>query len=283
MKKGFRNFLIIATILLAIAVFLAALNIANSNKINWGMEVAGVAIGSLTPQAAWEKLEINHRYLIEKDFYLIYENYKLKVNLKSLGVEINISKTVNLAFERGHQEGKFFLNQWWQIGSFFGYNLEPIWKISEDKLEKFLKENLSAIHQPARNSILVYDRKKQDFTIAPNRAGVVINKEKLRKDLSKIVSKFQTADIQLSLMDDRPEVVETETEKARQQALNLLKKAPIALTVIIDNKTKQIETMDKETVLNLMDFVAVPDETNPQNKALMRKKSRTILFCFLRR
>lgn len=265
MKKIPHKLLIFTAILLVVIVFFVALDIVNANRINLGTEIAGISVGGLSQKDALEKLEFNYQQLIAENFSLIYKNLIWTVNLKSMGIEIDVPTTVNLAFSHGHEKNKFLSNRWWQIGSFFGYNLEPTWNINEEKLEKFLRENLSAIHQPAKNSILVYNKKIQDFIVAPSKAGIVIDKNEFKKNLAKIVNDFQTSDIKLSLVEDQPEVIESETDKARQEAKKILQNAPITIAT---EDQKEVDTINKDGLLNLMDFVPVPDESNPKNKIL---------------
>jgi len=268
MRKISHKFLIFIAIILTIAVFLVVLDVINKNKINIGIEVAGIHIGGLTYQEALDKLENEYQKLINEDFSLIYQKYNWRVNLKNLGVEINIPETVALAYSRGHEGGKFLSNRYWQIKSFLGYNMNSKWQINTDKLEKFLMENLFVIHQPARNSILVYNKKTQDFIVAPSKSGTVVDRNKLKKDLTETVNKFQTQGINLNLVSEQPEVIETETALAKEKAKTLLANIPISINIREDNQSTKVEEINKETILNLINFEPIKDPDNPNNKIL---------------
>lgn len=249
MKKIHHNLLILAVILLIAIIFFIVLDIANANKINQGMKIADISINGLSMEEALDKIEANYQQLIKKDFNLLYENYLWTVNLKSLGIEIDIPGTVNLAYELGHKKNEFLSNRWWQVKSLFGYTLKPIWKLDEDKLEKFFRENLSAIHQPAKNSILAYDEKTKNFIVVPSKSGIIINKEKFKNDLASVINVFQTKDIKLSLSDDKPKIIESEAEKLIPEARRILESAPIKIIA----GDKQIDEINQDNLLGLMD------------------------------
>lgn len=268
MVKVSHKLLFFVAVLLIVAVFLIFLDVINNNRMNIGTEVAGISIGGLSYQEALDKLGNEYQKLINQNFSLNYKNYNWKVNLKNLGIEISVPETIALAYSRGHETGKFLSNRYWQIRSFFGYNMEPKWRINEDKMEKFLMENLSLIHQPAKNSVLVYDKKAQDFIIAPSKSGTIIDESKLKKDLTGMINRFQTHDINLSLVDDQPEILETETDIAKQEAEIFLAGVPILLNIKENNKLTEVDKINKEIILNLMDFAPVQDINNSNNKIL---------------
>ncbi len=243
-------------IILIITVFLTILNVINNDKINYGLEVAGISIGGLSKEMALNKLNSSITDLFIKDFNLVYENYIWTINLKNLGVEIDTAKTIDLAYKYGHQNKNFLFNSWQQLKSFLGYNFKPVWSIDEEKLEKFFKENLSTVHQPAKNSLLIYDKKINDFIITPSKSGIVINKNKFKKNLENIVNKFQIKNITFSLIDDYPTITENQAEKLIPKAKKLISYAPISVNV----NEKEIDKIDIEGILNLMD--PIPEFNN---------------------
>jgi vancomycin resistance protein YoaR len=272
-EKISHKLLIFITIVLIVAIFFVILDVINKNKINFGMEVAGISIGGLGYQEALERLGNAYQKLINEDFSLIYKNYSWKVNLKNLGIKIDVPKTIALAHGRGHEKGKFLSNRFWQIKSFFGYNLQPERQINKDDLEKFLMENLFLIHQPARNSILIYNKKTKNFVIAPSKSGTVINRGELESRLQEIINNFQTHDIVLGLTNEEPEVLETETNAAKKDAEGLLANTPIIINILRDGKTTEIDQLNQKAILDFVDFVPIADPENANNKILGIKLS----------
>ncbi|MFZ5559216.1 MAG: VanW family protein [Patescibacteria group bacterium] len=263
-----RNILISAIVFLIIVIFFFILNILNTNKISWGTKVAGISVGGLSPQAAEQKLIEASEQFLKMDLFLIYKNSPWQANLERLGIEIDVSNTTKIAFERGHQRNKFLKNAFWQLLSLFGYDSKLVWQINEEELENFLKENLSSIHQPAQNSTLIYDDEKKDFITTPSKEGVVINKIRLKKDLAKIVNNFRGQYVQLELIEDYPEVIESETKDAYQKVKSVFGKLPFSLVVSDDKEKKEIGKVNREEFLLLIDFKPVLDSKNPDNKIL---------------
>lgn len=261
MKRISHNLLLITAVILTIAIFFAVLSVINSNKINRGIEVAGIAIGGLSQKNALDKFNIAAQNLFQQDFRLIYGDSIWTVNLKNLSIEINAQETINLAYSYGHGKNGFLANVWWQARSFLGYNVEPVWNVNGDKLEKFLKENLLTIHRPAKNAVLVYDKKTDDFFVVPSKSGVIIDKNQLNKNLASIVNNFQTEDIVLSLIDDQPKITESEAEKLIPEAKRLLENAPIS--IIIDQK--QVSEIDQNGLLGLIDPVPTLNDEKIKN------------------
>lgn len=263
-----RNVLIGVVIFLIIIIFFFILNSVNANKINWGIKVAGISISGLYPQEAQEKLETAAQQFLKENFFLNYKESFWQVSPEKLGIEINVPATIKLAFDKGHQKNRFLTNIWWQFKSLWGYSLRPAWQINEEELENFFQTNLNSIHQPAQNASLVYNEEKQDFITTPSKEGVIIDKNKLKKDLTNIINNFQQKDIRLALVKDQPEVLKSETQKAKEKAKNLLENSSLKLTIIEDEELREVDTIDKEILLSLINFEPILDIDNPDNKIL---------------
>ena len=261
MKRIPHKLLWIAAVILIIVVFFVILDIANAQKINRGMEVAGIPIGGLSQQDALNKFSIASQNLFNQDFRLIYGNSAWTVNLKNMGIEINAVATINRAYAFGHDKNGFLANIWWQVKSFLGYDMSPVWSINNDKLEKFLRENLSAIHQPAKNAVLVYDKKTKEFIIVASQSGVIVDKNELNNKLTSIVNNFRTRNIELSLIDDEPKLIESEAQKLIPEAERLLANTPVSVIV----GEKQINKIDQDILLGLMDPVPVLNDEKIRN------------------
>jgi len=238
-----RNALIILVIILVIIVSLFFLNTINAGKLNRGLKIANVSVSGLTSEQAIELLKEDSKSFLKKEIFLNYKDSYYQTDLQKLGVEIDIPSTVNYAFSKN--------NIFWQIKSLFKYNIEPSWVISEEKLENYLLNNLSSIHQPAKNSTLIYA--ESDFTTTSSSEGVIINKEKLKKEIEKNIKEFEQNNIKLSLIKDFPEVLENETEKAKNQAKELLENAPIKIMV----EDTEADTITKEKLLDLISFIPI--------------------------
>ena len=267
------KFLVGLVILLIIIIFFFVLNTVNAGKINWGMKIAGTSVGGLYPNEAEELLESTCQSFLKKDIFLKYKEFYWQATLEKLGVEIDVPATVNYALHKN--------SVWWQIRSLFSYNIEPIWAIDEEKLEKYFQENLSSIHKPAKNAFLIYDKKKDDFTITSSSQGIIINKNKLKKELGKNIKNLEQKDVELSLIKDQPAVLENETQRAYQKAKEILGAVPFTVIIIENNEKQQIDIIDKEILLDLLNFEPVLDPDNPDNKILGVKFKPQIIENYL--
>jgi len=268
-----KNLLFGTVIFLIALIFFVLLNIFNANKINLGLKTAGVKIGSLTTEAATERLKTANGEFLEKTFSLNYGNENWQVTPEKLGMEIDVAQTINTASNFGHGKN-IFKNSWQQLISFFGYNLPPAWKIDESKMEDFLRTNLNSIYKPAQNATLVYDAKKQDFSIVAEQEGTTIDKQKIRKILEKDITLAQQPEIWLTLIKDKPEITKSETGEGYEKAKAILQSLPLSVMIDSDNisssseSKKEIDKIDKEKFLNLVVFEPVIDLKSPDNKIM---------------
>jgi len=260
-----RNVLIGVVVFLIVVVLLFAFSVVNANKMSWGTKIAGISVGGLTVENAQEKLNKASEQFLNQDLFLTYKNSHWQTAPKNLGIKIDTENTIKNVFDYSHQRKNFLLSAWWQLESIFGYNFKPLWQINDDDLEGFFQNNLSSIHQPAQNSLLIYDETKKDFVVTVSKNGVIIDKDKFKKDLAKIINDFNGKDIQLNLIKDYPEVVESETQNAYEKAKSLLAALPIK---IITEDNKEIGKINKEELLSLIDFKPISDPKKSNNKIL---------------
>ena len=269
-----KNLLTGMVIFLIILIFFVLLNILNTDKVNWGMKTAGIKIGGLTANQTEEKIKTSNEEFLKKTFTLIYENNQWQITPEKLGMEIDIAGTAKTAFAYGRSGKNIFANSWRQLKSLFSYNLPPIWKIDRDKMEEFLKTNLSSIYHPAENATLVYDEKTQDFSVITEKEGITIDKEKIKKIMEKDIINPQQTNIRLTLIKDKPEILESETQKAYKEVKTILESLPLSVVVIDDSISsssetkKEIDKIDKEKLLNLIAFEPIIDPENPNNQIL---------------
>lgn len=247
-------------ILLIIILLFLVLNTVNAGKLNWGMKIAGTSVGGLYPNEAGELLKSACQSFLKNDIFLKYKEFYWQTTPEKLGVKIDAPATINYALHKN--------NIWWQVRSLFGYNAELIWTIDEELLEKFLQDNLSSVHKPAKNASFVYDKKKGDFTMTSSSEGFIVDKNILKEGLKKDIKNLEQKDIELFLIKDKPEVLENETQEAYKKAKELLKAVPLKLFITENKEPIEIDTIDKDTLLDLMGFGPVLDPNNPNNKIL---------------
>ena len=269
-----RNILVGMIIFLIILIFFVILNILNSNKMDLGLRVAGIKISGLNIVSAEEKLNAVNKEFGKRNFSLNYENQNWQATPEKLGITIDAAKISLAAFAYGHNDKNIILSSWQQLKSFLGKNLPIIWKIDKEKMEEFLQTNLGSIHRPAQNATLVYDTKNQSFSVLPEKDGVVIDKLKMNKDLEESIADTEKNNIRLSLIKEKSEVKEPETEKAHKKVNEIIASLPISINILENNKDstetikKEIDKIEKEELLNLIVFEPISDSENLNNKIL---------------
>ncbi len=261
-----RNILITVMIVLIISIFLVFLTILNENKTNYGLRVSGAKIGGLNENELKEKLkELNNSFL-KQNIYLVYEDKSWQTNPEKMGIAIDVEKTTLMTLAYGHALN-LFLNSWQQVKSLFGKNLNIVWQVDENLFENFLRENLKEIHRPSQNATLIYDLQKNSFFTVPEKNGIVVNKEIIKKQITKNITKDNRS-IPISLIEDIAEVKESETEKAKQQITEIINALPLKIFVQEDDKKLEIDKIEKEDLLGLIAFEKTDDPENSENKIL---------------
>lgn len=262
-----RKFLIAAVILLFIVIFFLGIYVASANKLNWGMKIAGISVGGMHLTEAKELLDSKFQLFLDKEISLNHKNSAWKIDFKEIGIEINTQETTKKAFELGHQKN-IIKDCWWKIKFLLRYNLTPVWQINEEKLEDFFLKNMFLIHQPAQNSTLLYDKEKNEFIVSQSKKGTIINKEKFKKQIEFDINNLENKDIEISLIEEKPTVIESETEKAKIEAQKILEGLPITLIVADDKEKKEIDKIDKDIIFSIMDFKATLDPEKNNNEIL---------------
>jgi vancomycin resistance protein YoaR len=239
-----------------------------------GLRVAGIKISGLNIVSAEEKLNAVNKEFGKRNFSLNYENQNWQATPEKLGITIDAAKISLAAFAYGHNDKNIILSSWQQLKSFLGKNLPIIWKIDKEKMEEFLQTNLGSIHRPAQNATLVYDTKNQNFSVLPEKDGVVIDKLKMNKDLEESIADTEKNNIRLSLIKEKSEVKEPETEKAHKKVNEIIASLPISINILEKDKDsteaikKEIDKIEKEELLNLIVFEPISDSENLNNKIL---------------
>jgi len=270
-RKILKIVCIILAVIITISIFLSGLALANKNNLVYGLKIADISIGGLTAENAKIKIKKAVKEFLNQDIILRYKDgYKIWTALpEEMGVIINIESSLDNAFKIGHQKNLFF-NLGQQLLALAGYyNLSLNCEINEIELEKFIKEKLNSIDNPAINASWQYDKKINQFIQIPSQSGMIINRQNLKLQLSEKIKKLTKANIFLHLINDYPEVLETETIEAYKQAEKILKNAPYKLIANNSiNKTPVEVFLTKEKLISIIEFKPVPDKNNPGNLVL---------------
>jgi vancomycin resistance protein YoaR len=247
-------------IVIAIITITAYLNFIYKDKIFPNILINNESYSELTKEEAFLKLENKIKDVYKDDFVFIYGDDIFKTNVLETGIAIDINKTINNAFYHGHNENIFqnIKEQIILINKKKNFQIKII--IDEEKFEDYLKKELSEIETPPKNFGYIYDDEK--FVPAIAEAGMVIDRDKLKKDISKNLTGLKNDDLKIELVIKEAEIKEDIGDKAFIQANNLLNKK------IILKYNSDIFEVQKEDLALWIKFDAV-NNLDDNNKRIL--------------
>jgi vancomycin resistance protein YoaR len=247
-------------IVIAIITITAYFNFIYKDKIFPNILINNESYSGLTKEEAFFKLENKIKDVYKDDFVFIYGDDIFKTNVLETGIAIDINKTINNAFYHGHNENIFqnIKEQIILINKKKNFQIKII--IDEEKFEDYLKKELSEIETPPKNFGYIYDDEK--FVPAIAEAGMVIDRDKLKKDISKNLTGLKNDDLKIELVIKEAEIKEDIGDKAFIQANNLLNKK------IILKYNSDIFEVQKEDLALWIKFDAV-NNLDDNNKRIL--------------
>ena len=245
----------------AILIFFLTIQLMNIGKISRGVKAAGVELGGLSREQAKELLDRETGEYRQSVLSFVYQDRQFNSDFDGLGIVFNNGALIQSAYEIGRGPNSF-LGLFEQLRALFGYyNLGLNYAIDSAKFREFL-QTISRLETPAKDATLMFDEKKQDFIVVEEKSGLMIDRKRLRAELEFNLSNLRRNAINVSLVEDAPEITANETEAAKVQAKEILAQAPYSLK-FEDKKW----TLNKDLLLGWFNFAAVA-EAGSGNKIL---------------
>ena len=245
----------------AILIFFLTIQLMNIGKISRGVKAAGVELGGLSREQAKELLDRETGEYRQSVLSFVYQDRQFNSDFDGLGIVFNNGVLIQSAYEIGRGPNSF-LGLFEQLRALFGYyNLGLDYAIDSAKFREFL-QTISRLETPAKDATLMFDEKKQDFIVVEEKSGLIIDRKRLRAELEFNLSNLRRNAINVSLVEDAPEITANETEAAKVQAKEILAQAPYSLK-FEDKKW----TLNKDLLLGWFNFAAVA-EAGSGNKIL---------------
>ncbi|MCK4799386.1 VanW family protein, partial [Candidatus Parcubacteria bacterium] len=161
----------------------------------------------------------------EDGITLIYEDNSYNTQLAEIGVEINTKETISNAFSYGHKNDILKnLNDWINL-QINNVDLSITPDINERKLESYILNDLSEIEDRPVDFSYKYEEDK--FIPILAKSGMIINKDKLIKNISENITNFDNKSIDLEIVKKDPEIKKDKDKLALTDAKNLLNKKVI--------------------------------------------------------
>src|SRR3972149_1815077 len=237
----------------AILIFFLTIQLMNIGKISRGLKAAGVELGGLSREQAKELLDRETGEYRQSVLSFVYQDRQFNSDFDGLGIVFNNGVLIQSAYEIGRGPNSF-LGLFEQLRALFGYyNLGLDYAIDSAKFREFL-QTISRLETPAKDATLMFDEKKQDFIVVEEKSGLMIDRKRLRAELEFNLSNLRRNAINVSLVEDAPEITANETETAKVQAKEILAQAPYSLK-FEDKKW----TLNKDLLLGWFNFAAVAE------------------------
>lgn len=237
----------------AILIFFLTIQLMNIGKISRGVKAAGVELGGLSREQAKELLDRETGEYRQSVLSFVYQDRQFNSDFDGLGIVFNNGALIQSAYEIGRGPNSF-LGLFEQLRALFGYyNLGLNYAIDSAKFREFL-QTISRLETPAKDATLMFDEKKQDFIVVEEKSGLIIDRKRLRAELEFNLSNLRRNAINVSLVEDAPEITANETEAAKVQAKEILAQAPYSLK-FEDKKW----TLNKDLLLGWFNFAAVAE------------------------
>ncbi len=248
--------------LIAIIAFaiVAYFNVAYADKIFPNVMINGENYSGLTKEQAFFKLENKIKEIYKNDFSFTYEDDIFRTNILETGTAIDINKTINSAFYYGHNENilQSIKEQIILVNKKKDFQIKIV--IDKENFENYIKKELSKIETPPKNFGYAYA--DEEFVPTIPESGMIIDRNKMKKDIVKNLSELKNDNIKVELIVKDAEIKEDLNDRAFTQANNLLNKK-----VTFKYNSDKFE-VQKEDLASWIKFDAISDTDNKNKRVL---------------
>lgn len=261
------------TLLFLVIGFFLTLNLLNFNRLPYGVTVNDLKIGGTSPDQAKEILNQQIIKFDSQKINLVFGDKSWAVSPKELGVIIDAEATVAMATNFGHGSNLLAATAEQSTALFFNQDLAPVYSIDSNQLKQTVSSSaLSSIEKMPVDATLKYNAKEKNFVITPTQTGRAINRVQLASDIAQNFNQLSET-IHLALVEQEPQIKETELTEIKDAAQLLIDNAPYVL-IASDSQSWKIE---KDT---LGGWIKIATKSNPQDLlqiSLDQEKIKTYL------
>ena len=247
-------------ITIIITAVITYFNFTYKDKIFPNISINNEDYSGLTKEQAFFKLENKIKNVYKDDFTFTYEDDIFKAIVLETGIVIDINKTINDAFDYGHHKNilQSIKEQIILISKKENFQIKII--TDEEKFENYLQKELSKIETPPKNFGYAYADEK--FVSTVPESGMVIDRNKMKKDIIKNLSELKNDNIKIELIVKEAEIKKDLNNRALTQANNLLYKK-----IFLKYNSDKFE-VQKEDLALWIKFDAINDTSNKNERVL---------------
>ena len=246
---------ILAVAIMAAVFFITLYFLNKGNVAIQGLSIGPVSASRLPKDASEQRVNnIAENYINSEIILKTTDGLEIKTTPASIGVLLNIEKTLDNAYRRG-RSGSLYAQMIEQAkGLTFGLKEPFVADIDEDKFNSFVQFTLSEIHKPAQNATFEYNPETEEFELIEAKRGIVVDLNKFKTEIQKKAQDLSAGTIILTQNTDTPLVEKGDTGKALETAEEILAGMPY----IIEAREDSWE-VEKDDVASWIEFQ--PKET----------------------
>ena len=251
-KKGLsidKKILSAITATIFVAVFFLGLEVANKNKIAYGLDIANVSIGGLTPSQALQKLIQHNETYLDKQVILIANGQEIITSPRDLGITIDpvaeidkistIGRDTNIIVGLAEQTAAFF--------NLMDLNFTP--GINEKVFDNSTKTLFASIEKWPSDAAITYNASEGKYSFSKEENGYIVPRAELKESILLLAQETKNEPIILNTEFAAADIKIQTAEKTGQEANLLLSQASYEL--VFEEKSWPI---DKETLIDWLIF-----------------------------
>ncbi len=244
--KKYYGVKLILILAITMAIFLLGVEILNFEKIAWGAKIAGIKVGGLNLKQAERLLNLSNLSETKLKFY--YQNINKEVSAKDLGIIFNSDFSLKESFTLGRNKNPILGLKEKVLALTGKYNLPLYFSFNLGQLDQWLKINFP-IEQPAQNATPIFNPLADKFEVTSSAEGIVINREKLKEDISKNVAFLNLKPIEIQLIKDYPQIKKEQALSTQTKANQILENTPYFLKY-----SDYYSEIEKEELISWIEF-----------------------------
>jgi len=228
----------IILIVLACLIYLVLiLQVINTQKVAFGIKVAF--------------------FDFQQELTLVYQDKTWLINLSDLGFQLDYQANLDQAYIISHGSN-FFVDSKNQILALFGfYNLSPIYQIDQEIFRDRTNQLFENIEGLAQNATLIFNQEINNYSLQHSTQGIIVDRQQILNQLSKQIKDSSLEAITLNIIEDEPEIENSEVAMAKEEAERILANQPYYLIF-----EEEKYTINKEVLIDWIIFEPIQEENS---------------------
>ncbi|MEK7520128.1 MAG: VanW family protein [Patescibacteria group bacterium] len=202
----------------------------NWNAIAYGVSVDGMDIGAKKVPEAKAVLDDHFARTHETELPFTAGDIAHRATVRNTGILLSADKTAEHAYAIGRSNAVARNMLAFVRAATLGTPTKSIAVVDETRFTAFINETFGTLEHPAQNATVVYDSVTERFIPTQEKAGIVIDRAQLTKDILSAARTLESATIAVAMRNDEPRVVLAAAVAAAHEANALLEKTPVITT-----------------------------------------------------